>query len=454
MRLLAKLSLLAAVLASLTCAAGAQKPAELKKQLADMEAKAKDDVAGLLEAAKWAREHGLEADANRVFQKVLKLDPTNETAHLGLGFVKFDGKWMPKDKADSLQKQQEEASFAAKGLKKVDGVWVAENEVADAKKGIFHHEGQIVGKAEKLALMGGSVRHPRTGMLIAKEDAAKAEKQFPVGEGRWVDEAEANSYHSNAQRPWAVRTQYATVLSTLPIETIENEIRQVVDSSIETVRPVFGGKLPAPAHRPTVLVIDGTDAYREVGNQIGAEGSSYGAFYAEGELDLDASVGVGKPRPAVANWLKDWGPYYVRHASGMAYVHGLLADAGAEGALWFTRGIGSLAERFYAPGVAKHFGSLHVQKGGVKNLGEFFGSFTISGELESRQIDYNVFQAGLALSFARDGGDKQSTAALQEVTEAFEKSPKNIEKAIQKLEKTLVKKEAELRAHLQKLVSG
>src|SRR5690606_581559 len=133
-------------------------------------------------------------------------------------------------KAEALAKKAHEAAMKAKGFVEVDGVWVAEDEVDDAKRGIFRHDGERVSKAEKLALLEGKVRHPVTGEFIAAEDLPKAEAgQFPLGSsGRWGEEAVADAFHKEVGTPWVFRTHYATLISTKPIAELK-ELARTLD---------------------------------------------------------------------------------------------------------------------------------------------------------------------------------------------------------------------------------
>jgi hypothetical protein len=97
---------------------------------------------------------------------------------------------------------------------------------------------------------------------------------------------------------------------------------------------------------------------------------------------------------------------------------------------------------------------LHIGKGGVKDLTGWFSGFAINSELGSSELDYNMFQAGLVLAMCQRTEDKELKAAWQDVVDCFGKKGSKPEKAIQKLEKVVVKKEADLRAFLQKLTAG
>lgn len=429
----------------------AQRPAaSARRELRKRESKAGRDPARLLEVARWARQQGLVADHRRILEKIVRRHPDFEPALRELGYVKFEGKWLPAKRAAELAAKRREAEFKARGMKRVDGVWVAPEEVEDARKGIFHHQGEVVSKQEKIALLLGKVFHPRTGELIDGKDLAKAEKGlFPIGDGRWVDAGEANRYHSDPGHPWVVRTYYGFLVTTLPLEK-HDQLKGLMDGAVDTVKPLFGGRRPHPAHRPSVVVCADAEIYRELGAAIGGPGSAYGAFLAERQAD-DLPV---SGRVAACVWEQNWGEYYLRHAAGLATANSFFAEVGAGLPEWFARGVGSLAERHFSPGVAQHFGKQHLAKGGVKDLESWLSSFAINPQMSPREIDYNVYQAGLVLAFCMRGGDEEATKALMAVTEALQKNARAVEKALARLEKLIPRKEARIRDYLRKVVQG
>lgn len=445
------LTIAIALLFAAAPAVTAQSVAALKRELRQKEAAAKNDVEGLLDLAEWAKEKGLATDRRRLLNAVLKIDPENERAHEMLGFVKYDGEWVTKSKAEMLRRKALDEEMKAKGYVEVDGVWVSKEESDDAKKGIFWHDGQRVSKDEKLAYAAGKVRHPVTGEFIDETDLSKAEQGlFPLGGDEWGDEERADSYHSSAGTPWLYRTHYATVASNKTIAEIK-QITIDLDSGFESAMKILGGAQPSPANRPLIQIAATTDQYRELGNAIGAEGSAYAVFLAVADAEV---AGIGTVRPVVMNWDKDWGPYWLRHAAGLAYVAAIGRDLGADLPLWFQRGVAGYAERHFNPGVASFFGKQHLQKGGVQNLENWFDRFEISGNLESRMLDFNVYQAGLVLDFAMNGNDDDATEAMLAVSEAAtEQDGRGLERAVQKLQKVLADKEDEVREHLRKVTS-
>lgn len=430
----------------------AQSPAQLKQELRTKETAAKKDPEALYEVGKWAAEKALANDAKRLYQAVLKIKPDHAGANEALGNQLVEGKWLPAKEAEALRKKARDAEFAAKGLVDVDGVWVDKEHVDDAKRGVFHHDGEQVTKAEKIALLAGKVRHPETGELIEGKFAEKAaNKFFPVGtEGRWVDQKEADTYHSDIKRPWVVRTAYATIVSTLSLAKIQ-ELKQFVDQGYERVAPVLGSATPLPVHRPVVVIAATRSEYTDLGNAFGDGTDACGSFLAEGPVDLP---GLGQVRPAICENEKDMGTRYIRHAAALAYTHAIATRAGVALPPWLLHGIASLTSRFHIETDAGWFGKQHLQRGGVGNVKAFFPSFAISGEMQPTEISHNLYQAGLLLSFAMNGGDKECTDQLQAVTALLSGTGKgNAEKAIAKLQTALIEAQPKIVAYLQQLIA-
>jgi hypothetical protein len=441
-------------LVSLLCLATttvAQAP--LLKELKAKEAAAKKDPEALFEVGKWAGEKALSAEAKRLYQAVLKLKPDHAGANEALGNALVEGKWISAKEAEALRKKALAAEFAAKGMVEVSGVWVDKDKADDAKRGVFHHEGEVVNLTEKLALQAGKVRHPDTGELIDGKHLEKAKNKFyPVGE-RWVDLKEADTYHSDIKRPWVVRTTHGTIVSTLSLAKID-DFKQYVDRGIERVREVLGPNAPLPDHRPTVVIAATVKEYGEYGNALGDETSSASAFLMSKDPRLAANATLfGKSCPAICDGTGDLGKYNAREAGGLAYIQGKVDDAGIEAPPWFLRAFGTIASRLENAGDASFYAQRHLQRGGVGNVKAFFPSFAINGEMEAEAIVHNLFNAGLMIDFAvaKEGGDPAVAAAFQEVLEQLAQPKKGGEKAFAKLQTALIAAGPKVEAHLQKL---
>ena len=446
-----KLLALLCCLFVLADACPAQTRSQLKKDLRVRESKAVD-ADSLMETAKWAESVGLLTDYKRLLNKIVKKDPDHEGAMTGLGYLRYEGKWMKKEKAEALLKKDLQGRMKAKGMVEFDGAWVEKSAVEDAKQGIFHHEGEIVNRADKIALQRGDVRHPVTGIFISKDDVSKAEAGlFPLGNGKWGDRKEADKFHADPRHPWVLRTYHATVLSALPLDKIE-KTRLPIDSTVEFLRPLFGGNLPHPDVRPIIMVATDATRYSELGAAVGAEGSAYDVF-------LSSAVRRGggvEGRPAITYWHESWVPYWVRHATALAVAHSFAERAGTKLPEWFLRGIGEMAARNNndVENVRLWFHQQHLKRGGVKDLDSWLSKFRIAPDLERRQLDYNIYQAGLVIRFCMNGGDTKATDALMAVTKAFDKDGRSVDRAIANLKKLIPRKEKEIREYFQKLIQG
>lgn len=432
----------------------AQSPAKLKSQLQQMEKEAKKDPDALFAAAQFASEKGMAGDAKRLFAAILKIKPDHEGANLAVGNEQIDGKWLPAKEAAAARKKAMAAEYSAKGFVEVGGVWVEKDQVDDAKRGIFHHEGELVAKEEKLALMTGKVRHPETGELIDARHLEKAQNRyFPIGtDGRWVDEKEANAYHSDLQRPWIVRSTYCTIVTTLEIGKME-AVKREADRGYEAAMQVFQGVKPTPANRPVVILAVTDDEYRNFGQELGDGSDAAGAFLMREEATWRVPM-QGAVRAGIANFVKDLGPYYLRHGVALAYANGIAADAGVDLPPWFLQGVGSIARYFMNDSDAGWFAKPLAQKGGAKNLKAFFAGFAISGDMEPTDISATLYEAGLMHAYAMRGGDAKATELFTAVIEAATGKKKGgVEKPIKALEAHLIEVEPAVGAYLNQLLA-
>jgi hypothetical protein len=203
-----------------------------------------------------------------------------------------------------------------------------------------------------------------------------------------------------------------------------------------------------------VILIAATDAeYRdEYGPPLGDGTDACGSYLMREEARFKLDL-VGDVRGAVTVNNKDWGQRYVRHAAGLAYAHGATKDSGTQLPLWLLHGLASVTSRFDNDSEAGWFGKQHISKGGVRNLKGFFAAFAINGEMESKEIDYNIFQAGLMVSYATAGGDEKVSEAYKAAVAALTTQGKGGDKAIAKLEATLIEAEPKIVTYLQGLIA-
>ena len=368
-----------------------------------------------------------------------------------------DAKKPAQEAKKPAQKTPEQLAFEAemqqKGFVEANGAWVEKERVDDAKRGVFHWNGELVAKDEYRALQGGKVRHAVTGEIIAAEDLEKSRaRSFPIEGGkRWVDEKEADRWHEDASHPWMLTTQHYVLVSTLPIAKIES-LREHADRSIARISSALGDAKPLPAQRPGVFVAPTQDQFNQFGAQIGDETSAYGAFLAREEAALKLPL-QGEVRPAVCLWDENWGPYYLPHAVGLGYVHGVLASAEVELPKWLLQGFASVGSRFGNPDTGKWFCQNLAKTGGLKPLEKWFADFAIDGEMESDAISANLTQAGFLVDFAMNGGDADAKAALAALATALSaQKASGIEKAAKAFQSALAKAQDALDKHFQKQI--
>lgn len=357
----------------------------------------------------------------------------------------------PQDpKAAEAAKKAEE--MKAKGFVEVDGVWVQKEHVDDAKKGVFHFDGQAVTKGEYVALSGGAVRHPVTGELVPADKLEQLrDRKFLVGsDGKVVDEKEADSFHSDSDHPWVLTRRDYVLVSTLPLAKLES-LREHVERGLARVRPVLGSAEPLPTARPTILIASTQDEFVAFGTGIGDGTSAYGGFLAREEARLGLPH-QGQVRPAVALWDESWGPYYLPHAAGLAYVQSVCTSCGeAEIPQWLLHGLAALGSRFESPATGAWFCQSMAKAGGLQALGAWFKGYEISGKMEPDAISRNLTQAGLLLDFCMQGGDEKATAALQALTAAFQSAKSaDVSKAAAALQTALLGAQPAIEKYLQK----
>ena len=202
-----------------------------------------------------------------------------------------------------------------------------------------------------------------------------------------------------------------------------------------------------------MLVVAKTRAeYVEYGTNLGDGTDVVGAFLIRDDAEMRLPD-QGVVRPAICNNDKDWGTRYLRHAAAIAYVNAVASEAGADVPLWFVHGCGTLASRFENDRDAGWFGKQHMAKGGVGPIKSWFSNYDLSADLSTKEIDFNLFQAGLMLAYGMRGGDAEATEALMGVTNAMSADGKgSAGKALTAFEKLLDAKKEGVVAYLNKLI--
>ena len=448
--------LLTLVALPVTAPVSAQSKVELKKQLETRRAKIdKADGKKLYALALWAERKGLKFESKRLLREVLKADTDHEAAREALGYVKHDKKWVKADEVAKLEKRAKAnaerariAELKKKGYVKHGDSWIKKSDLAWAELGLVRHEGKWMRRDDAAALAKGKVKHPRTGVWIKEADADKAKQGlFPVGDD-WVPVAKANSAHSDWEAPWVLRSDNVELQTIYPLEKAEQVLNEA-ETAVSYARGLlFDPLMPLP-ERVRIRIFDTAAQYREFGANTDDTGfSSYGAFNAYRAEPTLIACHYGQ---------KDWGPYFLKHAVGMGVASQLLKGKTDKDSLgpthWLFTGFGSYVERWSNSRSASHFGKQYLQKGGIRGLKSFPSSFKISADMSAADLEWNVYQAGIIISFLAKAPDAKTKKAWDKVRSAIQ-SRKGIAKAVKGFEKRLPKIEKQLKAHLAKAIRG
>ena len=90
----------------------------------------------------------------------------------------------------------------------------------------------------------------------------------------------------------------------------------------------------------------------------------------------------------------------------------------------------------------------------MTSIKSFFKTFALSADVEQSQVDHNLYQAGLLLSYATQGGNNEVTDAMVELTNTLSgKGKGSASKAITKLEGLLAESRDQVVAHMNKLIA-
>jgi len=431
----------------------AQTRPQLKKKLRSMIAQAKNDTDKLFEAATFAKDHNFNADYKNLIKKILRIDKDHARANAAMGRVKFDGQWISQADYKKRLAAKMEAEFKAAGKVKINEVWVDKEQVEDAKKGVFHHDGQLVNKWEMQQFQAGKVRHPRTGRFIEASDLEKAnEGLVPLDDGRWVTVTDADRFHSDKSRPWVLRTKYCYIISTVPLAELE-KTAAMIDVAAGSALKVFGGAAPPPSRIAAIRIAKTTEDYQEIGKEIGTGDDVFGVYIAGGNgADSAQTIDGSDSRLVIMNYGEPRArPYFARHAAGLAMCCSFLPAEGDDVAAWFLRGVAAYASQHLGPGDSKWYAQQQQKKGGLSNLQEWFGDFKVSIDVSADAVDGNIFQAGLLIAFCLKGGDKQATDALLKVRRACTEGGK-AGPAVEGLQKVLTARQAGVKAYFESLL--
>jgi len=466
----------------------------------DAIAAAGKDVAELLELAAKYADADREADARRVYERVIELDTDNADARAAMRHEFYDGRWFESYVKLARYKREEAKRMREKGLVRYFEDWVPEDEIAFLRLGWVRDEnGEWVDPvrveearvAAELEAAGHRFRADDSSW-VAPEDFDKwAAIQWKCGDV-WLDTAEADRYHANPSTPWVLTGEHYLLHSTCPWDTA-NAARWHADRTHEHLVRLFG---VAPEHRPDVLVLNSLAQYNSAAggdwNDVEGYSSLHGAYFCEEAgtpAPVDSRESARYLGRGVSYWATDdpalasWGPFWVRWAAAQSYVDAIdfswqavgryvgpdeMIDLAAFGQafweekrlpLWLRYGAATYVERFLPnpevdasaagenPWNLREFALEALRaSGGLRPLDEVF-EFGLS--VDDTENSSRLYQeAGLLVAFLLDGSRDGTPlrAAHERLREALAADDAAaIEDAVAKLEAALKRNDAAIR---------
>lgn len=290
------------------------------------------DVKAHWALAEWLKKEKSYREYRQQLKKVVSIDPDHAAARKALKHVKFDGQWVKKSELKKLQRAKQKANMKASGRVKYKGKWVTPDEKTKLELGFVQHEGRWLPAYASTFIKKGFQLHEGEWLKPKSIEKRKA-NLYRVGR-KWVDVAEANTFHSDDDTPWKFELVDATLQSTAPWAHI-NDAKQKAAKACEWLREFGFGH--GPKKRFNILVFGAAEGYHQAQTEVQAEtmhfayhSASFGGVY---NPALDAAT-CYKLRP-------DYDTRYLVHAIGETWYTKSLPE-NAHRHLWFMLGVGHM----------------------------------------------------------------------------------------------------------------
>jgi|GEM_PF-3006653 len=114
----------------------------------------KQDGDALFELAQWCLEKKRTTEYRTVLNMIVAIEPGHEGANIGLGRVRYEGRWMTPDERSALIAERRAARMRALGLVEHKGAWVTPGEKEMLDKGFVRHDGRWMTPGEAKAAQG------------------------------------------------------------------------------------------------------------------------------------------------------------------------------------------------------------------------------------------------------------------------------------------------------------
>ena len=444
---------------------------DLKEEYDRRRAEAKGDTKKLWALADWCEANSMDKERRSCLRAVLKLDDSDRKAHEALGHVFYDGQWFTtQKKLDAYKKKEEERKAKEEGLVRYKGEWVHPDDIANLEKGLVKTATGEWVDPEVLKRIEEGWRQQDLTWVPPAEFEQLDQGLWKCGD-KWLNDAEADKYHSRLGRWWTIPSDHFHLYTTLP--------RQVALQALDEIERTFRdlskiyGKVPNEPIR--VLLLRSTEQYNVfaagdgfwVGTDALGLSSVHGAFFADGWFAQDERKWMGA---GAGYWDfesetgANFGKLFARHAAGQSY--GSYVDPSPETVAaferggefnvqdfysekklptWFRYGAASYAERYYTDAFVGTGGDPHwarkwavsniARRGGLDNIDRIF---EMDVRADNPDSDKLISQAGLLIAYMVDGKNAELKKHHGAVKAAI-RSGEGIDKAFKDLQKALKK---------------
>jgi len=294
-----------------------------------------DDTAKLWELAQSLKQSSKYADARKVMEKIVAIDPEHADARKGLGHQKYAGRWFKSSVELMMFRRKEEKEMSAKGLVRLGKEWVAKEDAPFLRMKWVKDEGGHWRDPRTLARLEQDAKYRADGWeqqdltwIPPKEFPKRDQGLFKCGD-EWLTREAADQFHAKLHTPWAIPGEFL-VMGTCTRNGME-WAREYTDAIYPDLVRIFGKE---PTEKPRVLILNSLEQYNAFAggdparNMPGYDATGFSslhyAFFADSFFDgrtqppeyLGCGVGYWDYKPE----LTGWGKLSIRHAAGLSYA--------------------------------------------------------------------------------------------------------------------------------------
>lgn len=448
------------------------------------------DTAKLWDLAQALKTDSKYADARKVMEKIVEIDPEHADARKGLGHQKYGGQWFKSSVELMMFRRNEEKAMREKGLVRVGDDWVPEADAPYMRMGWTKGDDGAWKDPRVLARLEQEAEYRSKG--FEQQDLTWIPPdEFPMwdqglwkcGED-WLPTEEADAFHSKIGNWWTAPSEHFVIVSTCTRAGVD-WAKLYADGVFPELVRIFGKK---PDDRVPVVLLNSLQQYNTFAAGDNAQGippgeqsgfsSVHHAFFAETFFDPRTQpptyLGCGAGFWDYSPELTAWGKFSVRHAAGLSYAEAidpswntisqLVANPTGgfqPAAFWDEKKIANwlrfggatyvetyalepMPEEGIAPEANREwaFGRLR-ELGGLRPLPQVFAFQRDLNDIPgSTRLNY---EAGAIVCYVLDGGNAKVTKAHEAWKQAL-LDGKGLAEATTALQDALIASEKELRA--------